>query len=297
MRLALASLCCSFSLFGLLAQLPVTKVFAFDFQQRDTAFSFSNPRYLSAFNPYGYNNQPAFVDDNTLLMAVQYPDMPQPDLFSFDLKNRSQTRVTRTLSGEYSPAPIGDGSHFSAVRQEYVGKDTVIRLWRFPANRIDNGEPIFPYLNGLAYYEWLSSRQLAVFLTGAVSKLAIISLGSTSAIPVQENIGRTFRRLPNGNLLFVRKEVQAGGGWALMELNLYRLTDPPRLVGSTLVGQEDFTVLRDGSLLAGAGSKLYHFDPIRNPSWREVVDFRFYGLKKISRLTTNQRGTLVLVAE
>lgn len=297
MRLALASFCFAFSLSSLMAQLPVTKVFAFDFQQRDTSFSFSNPRYLSAFNPTGYNNQPAFVDDNTLLLAVQYPNMPQPDLFSFDLKNKTQTRVTRTLSGEYSPAPIGDGSQFSAVRQEYVGRDTVIRLWRFPANRIDNGEPIFPYINGLAYYEWLSSRQLAVYLTGPVSKLAILSIGSTSAIPVQENIGRTFRRLPNGNLLFIRKEVQPGGGWALMELNLYRLNEAPRMVGSTLVGQEDFTVLRDGTILAGSGAKLYHFDPVRNPTWREIVDFRFYGLNKISRITTNQKGTLVLVAE
>ncbi|MEL6274240.1 MAG: hypothetical protein AAFU03_03900, partial [Bacteroidota bacterium] len=106
----------------LLAQLPVTKVYALDFTRRDTSFTFTNPRYLTAFNPYGYNNQPSFIDDHVLLMAVQYPDMPQPDIFSFDLRQQTQTRVTRTRSGEYSPQPVGDGSRFSAVRQEYVGQ-------------------------------------------------------------------------------------------------------------------------------------------------------------------------------
>lgn len=297
MRLLLASTL-SFSIALVLqAQLPVTKVFAFDYQQRDTSFTFTKPRYLSAFNPYGYNNQPAFIDDQVLLMAVQYPDMPQPDIFSLDLAKKEQTRVTRTLSGEYSPNSIGDGTYFSAIRQEYVGRDTIIRLWRFPSNRIDNGEPVFPYINGIAYHEWLSSRQLAVFLTGAVSKLALISVGSTNPIPIQENVGRTFRRLPNGNLAFVSKMPQTGGGWALMEMNLYRLSDPPRFLCATLPGQEDFTVLRDGSFLAGSGTKLYRFDPVNHPSWQEIVDFRFYGLRNISRLTTNNKGTLVIVAE
>lgn len=297
MRLLFTSSFLLFSMLGLFAQLPVTKVFAFDYQQRDTSFTFTKPRYLSAFNPYGYNNQPAFIDDHLLIMAVQYPDMPQPDIFSLNLKTKEQTRVTRTLSGEYSPKPIGDGAAFSAIRQEYVGKDTIIRLWRFPTNRIDNGEPVFPYINGIAYHEWISSRQLAVFLTGAVSKLALISLGSTQPIPIEENVGRTFHRLPNGNLAFVSKAPQLGGGWSLMEKNLYRLADPPRLLGRMLTGQEDFTVLRDGSFIAGSGSKLYRFDPINNPNWEEIVDFRFYGIRNISRITTNNRGTMVIVAE
>jgi hypothetical protein len=78
-----------------MAQLPVTKVYAFDFQRRDTTFNFSNPQYLSSFNPFGYNNQPSFIEDDVLMMAVQYPDMPQPDVFSFDLSTKTQANWRR----------------------------------------------------------------------------------------------------------------------------------------------------------------------------------------------------------
>lgn len=281
----------------LAAQLPVTKVYAFDFQRRDTSFTFSNPRYLTGFNPSGYNNQPEFVDDQELMMAVQYPDMPQPDIFAFDLSAKTQTRVTRTRSGEYSPAPIGDGTRFSAVRQEYVGQDTIIRLWEFPANRIDNGRPVFRDLNGVGYYEWLSSRQLALFLVGGPNQLAVATIGSSRPVVIAENIGRSFHRLPNGNLAFVQKGALPSAPWMIMEKSLYRLNDPARNIGETLPNQEDFTVLSDGTLLMGKGSKLYHFDPIRDRRWREIVDLRFYGIRKISRLTTNGKGILALVSE
>ncbi|MEM9835556.1 MAG: hypothetical protein AAF828_03590 [Bacteroidota bacterium] len=280
-----------------LAQLPVTKVYAFDFQRRDTAFTFSNPQYLTAFNPYGYNNQPSFIDDHVLMMAVQYPDMPQPDIFSFDLRQKTQSRVTRTRSGEYSPKPIGDGTFFSAVRQEYIGRDTFIRLWRFPTNRIDNGQPVFQYLNGTGYYEWLNSSNLALFLVGNPNQLAITRVGSEKPVVVAENVGRSFHRLPNGNLAYVYKGDTPSSPWVVAEQNLYRLNEPGRIITETLPNAEDFTVLADGSFIMGAGSKLFHFDPIRSSNWREIVDLRFYGIRNISRITTNGKGVLALVSE
>ncbi|MEM7572522.1 MAG: hypothetical protein AAF433_06460 [Bacteroidota bacterium] len=279
----------------LAAQLPVTKVFLFDYEQRDTTFTFSEPRFLTAFNEYGYNNQPNFVDQHTLLMAVQLPDMPQPDVFSFDLRNRTRSRVTRTISGEFSPKPIGSSDRFSAVRQEFVGQDTVLRLWEFPLNRINNGRPVFKYLTGVGYYEWINDRQLALFLLGAPNQLAIASADTDQPIGIARNVGRTFSRLPNGNLLYVQKA--DAGPWMLMQKNLYRLSDEPRPYGETLPQQEDFTVLRDGSLLMAQGSKIFHYDPIRARRWREVVDLRFYGIRNISRLATDGGKQIAIVSE
>lgn len=292
--LTLPFYCC---LFGLLAQLPVTKVFTFDFQRRDTAFTFTNPQYLTGFNPNGYNNQPSFVENDVLLMAVQYPEMPQPDIFSFNLTKRTQTRVTRTRSGEYSPKPIGDGRKFSAVRQEYVGRDTILRVWEFPTNRLDNGRPLFPNLNGTGYYSWLNSRQLALFLTGSPSQLVVGDLATQKTTQITGMPGRCFERLPNGNLLFVQKGNSPTEPWMLMEQNLYRLNEPPRALINTLPGSEDFLVLNDGTILMGNGSKLYHYNPILGGDWRAVVDLRFYGITKISRLAHNERGKIAVVSE
>ncbi|MTB50221.1 hypothetical protein [Lewinella sp. W8] len=279
---------------SLAAQLPNTQVYVFDIAQKDTSLVFSKPRYLTAFNQLGYNNQPHWLDRNVLMMSVQLPEMEQPDIFSFDLNTNTRTRMTRTRSGEYSPKAIGDGRKFSAVRQEYLGRDTVLRLWEFPANLTDNGRPVFKYINGIGYYEWLNSSQLALFIVGNPNTLAIASADSDRPRVLATEAGRCFKRLPNGNLAYVSK---AEPGWTLVEQNLYRLNDPPRLVTTVVQGSEDFAILRDGSYLMAGGSKIFRFDPIRSPQWTEVVDLRFYGIKNITRLESNGFGQLAIVAE
>jgi len=293
MRNLICLFCCLLFSAALSAQLPNTQVFVFDMAQRDTTITFSNPKYLTAFNQRGYNNQPYWQDRNVLLMSVQLPEMEQPDVFSFNLNTMTRTRMLRTRSGEYSPKSLGDGRKFSAIRQEYIGQDTVLRLWEFPTNLSDNGRPVFKYINGIGYYEWLNSVQVAMFLVGNPNTLAMASADSDRPRTLANNVGRCFKRLPSGNLAYVSKETPS---WTIVEQNLYRLTDAPRQVTTCIQGSEDFAVLPDGSYLMGGGSKIYRYDPIRAPRWKEVVDLRFYGIRNISRIESNGFGKLAIVA-
>lgn len=293
MRHLLATLFCLLTLSALQAQLPKTQVYVFDIATGDSTVTFSQPKYLTAFNKLGYNNQPHWQDRNVLLMSVQLPEMEQPDVFSFDLNAKTRTRMTRTRAGEYSPKAMGDGRKFSSVRQEYLGQDTVLRLWEFPANLSDNGRPVFKYINGIGYYEWLNSVQLALFLVGNPNTLALANADTDNPRTLANNVGRCFKRLPNGNLAFVSKETPS---WTIVEQNLYRLNERPRVVATCIQGSEDFAILRDGSYLMAGGSKIYRFDPIRAPRWKEVVDLRFYGIRNISRLSSNGFGKLAIVS-
>lgn len=293
MRILLSLLFCLIYSLTLAAQLPGTQVYVFDIAEGDSTITFTKPQYLTAFNQRGYNNQPYWLDRNVLLLSVQQPEMQQPDIFSFDLNTRNKTRMTRTVSGEYSPKGMGDGRKFSAIRQEYIGRDTVLRLWEFPSNLQGNGRPVFKYINGIGYYEWLNSAQLALFIVGTPNTLALASADTDRPRTLANNVGRCFKRLPNGNLAYVSKETPS---WTLVEQNLYRLTDAPRPVTTCINGSEDFAILRDGSYLMAGGSKIYRFDPIRNPQWKEVVDLRFYGIKSISRIESNGFGKLAIVA-
>lgn len=294
MRQLLCLLICLAGCLNLQAQLPNTHVYVFDIVPGDSTVAFSKPMFLTAFNQNGYNNQPFWQDRNKLLLSVQLPEMEQPDVFSFDLTAKTQTRMTRTRSGEYSPKALGDGRRFSAIRQEYTGRDTILRLWEFPTNLSNNGRPVFKYIAGVGYYEWLNSSQLALFLVGNPNTLALASADSDSPRTLANNVGRCFKRLPNGNLAYVSKQTPS---WSIVEQNLYRLNDAPRVITSCIQGAEDFTILSDGSYLMAGGSKVYRFDPIRSPRWKEVVDLRFYGIKNISRIETSGFGKIAIVAE
>jgi hypothetical protein len=277
----------------LLAQPPATRLYVFDLQVRDTTVLLSEPRYLSAFNPDGYNNQPYWTDRNTLYASVALPSMAQPDIYHFDLAARTRRRLTATESGEYSPKRTPEGSRFTAIRQEYLDRDTVLRLWEFPTGLQNNGRPVFTDRAGMGYYEWLNNSQLALYMVDDQA-LVMASVNGSEPRPIATQTGRTFTRLSNGNLVYVDKSRQP---WRLMEKNLYELNSEPTEIAPMLEGTEDFTVLTDGSYLAGSGDKLYRLQPQQDKRWHPVVELSTYDLGRISRLTYNGQDKIAIVAE
>ncbi len=275
------------------AQAPATQLYVFDLKAGDTSVVLTNPRYLTAFNPAGYNNHPNWADDDRLYASVMTPDMSEPDVYLFDLSTNVRTRLTQTSSGEYSPKNRGSQGRFSAVRQEVSGQDTILRLWEFPVDRADNGQPVLSSLAGIGYYEWLNNTQLALFMVEQPNRLVLASSNGDVPRTLATNTGRTFHRLTNGNLVYVDKNTTP---WRLMEQNLYRTDEAAVLVAEMPEETEDFVVLPDGNYLAGVDSKLYRLGTGDGARWQQVVDLTFYGLRDITRLALNRDGQLALVA-
>ena len=117
-------------------QLPVTHLYLFDFNQKsDSLFECTNPKYLTDFNRFGYNNQPFFVGNDVLFLTCQFPmDTTQTDIYALNLGTKKQkSQITVTPESEYSPTIIPKGNaggslEFSAIRVEMDGTQ---RLWRF----------------------------------------------------------------------------------------------------------------------------------------------------------------------
>lgn len=221
------------TLTGVAAQAPESQLFVFDIRVGDTLISLTNPRYLSGFNPRGYNNHPSWAGRDQLYASIKTPDMTQPDIYRFDLNTRERTRLTQTESGEYSPRRMFNAGRFSAVRQEYAGQDTVLRLWEFPTDLSDNGQPVFTTTNGIGYYEWLNNNQLALFMVQNPNQLVLVSSNGDAPRTLATNTGRTFTRLTNGNLVYVDKSTSP---WQLVEKNLYRMEEAPRVIGPMVGG-------------------------------------------------------------
>lgn len=293
-RILYLLLCSLFLCASASGQAPQTQLYVFDLRTGDTTITLSNPRYLSSFNPVGYNNQPSWVSQDVLYASVKMPDQAQTDIYRFDLANNTRQRLTDTEAGEYSPKPVKGANRFSAVRQEFRSQDTVLRLWDFPTDLSDNGRPLFPSLNGIAYYEWLNNDQLAVLMRQEPMSLMMMSASGTAPRTLATEAGRTFTRLTNGNLVYVDKSRTPH---QLVEKNLYRLEEPATDIGPMLTGTEDFIVLPDGSYLAGRDHKLYRLQPDQEIGWREVVDLSHYNITRISRLALNNQGQLAVVAE
>lgn len=279
--------------------LPVSNIYMFEFEEKsDSVFVFSNPKYLTAFNSMGYNNQPSFVGRSNLYFTVQFSDdTTQTDIFSVDFLAETLTQITATAESEYSamelPRPTDELSlskfspRFSCVRVEMDGVSQ--RIWEFPLDRSTNGEPIFDDLTNVGYYLWVVQNALAIFQVGAPHNLSIVNRVSGRKKNITANIGRCFQPMPKGNMAFVHK---LGNSWLIKELD--PRTSRTTLLTGTLPGSEDFVALKDGTLIMGNGSKLYKFHKGIDSGWKEIADLSYYGIQNISRLAVKGKRIAIV---
>jgi hypothetical protein len=279
------------------AQLPKSNIYLFDVKQvSDSTYNFTNAKWLTQFNERGYNNQPSFFSPTQLYISVQTPNEDQSDLYMLDLNKKTKVKITETPEGEFSAKRMLDYYSFSAIRQEYTGRDTLTRLWQFPIDRLSNGHPVFKYLTNIGYYHWLSGTEVAVFVVENPNYLAIANTRTDDIVSVATNIGRCFTKLPNGNLVYVQKG-EYTDEWFLMEKNLYRSNQEPKSIIHTLRGSEDFALLPDGTFVMGRGSKLFKFNQFIDKDWVEIADLRYYDIRNISRLAISPDYKIAIVAD
>jgi hypothetical protein len=264
-------------------------------QNADSTFTPSGPRFLSKFNPRGYNNQPNFFSDNELYVVTQsIGDTTQTDILALDLLMSTQTRVTATpLTAEYSPTLMPGSARFSCIRVE---EDGTQRVWSFPLDRSDNGRPEFPRLTGIGYHCWLRDTLAAFFVVGengGPHTLQVAGIRAQKLQRIGSNIGRCLLRTPRGQLAFISKTTDQI--WFLKTWD--PATGKQEIVIKVPAGIEDFAILPDGTYLTGSGPRLYQYKPGWQTDWKEIANLERYGVRSITRLAVSRNRKLVVVVE
>jgi hypothetical protein len=268
------------------SQLPRTSVYCFDMDKTGSLIDFKNARFLTAFNPTGYNNQPQWINNNELYIAVQTPyDTNQTEIYSLSLLNNVLTQVTATRESEYSPTLMPDRRNISCIRVDATQYGTQ-RLWSYPIDRTNIGRDLLPLHQDIGYHCWLNDKKVALFIVnGNNNYLKIVNVEDQSSIQLAGGIGRSMARLSDGKIAFVQKATPQT--WYIKALDPVTYTS--EIIIQTLPGSEDFEVLPDGTFLMGNGGKLFTYK-YGNPEnqWFEIADLTKYGLYNIKRLTVSR---------
>ncbi len=306
---------CAFT-FQFWAQAPASNVYVFDMARKgDSSFLFTRPRFMTYFNASGYNNHPFFISSDEFLFASRQPNESEPDILRINLRDSSMTYLTKTAEGEYSPktAPFDyERDAYYAIRMEFVGKDTLLRLWKMPTDptQVQYASRVFPVFKDLinvGYYEFGSGGQVALHLNSSPSgtnalALGQLNMGATSLpVTVASNIGRCFRFIAYpAQLVFLQKN--PGAEDMLMSLELGYSAAPnsnntrqAKPLIAPLPGSQDFAVLSDGTLLMASGSRLFKFKAQSDKEWVPVADFSGYQLNQITRLEVNRDNNRIIL--
>lgn len=262
-----------------------TEVYLFDLILYKEKYEISNPINISDNN--GYDNQPYFLKkSNDILFSSTRNG--QTDIVRYNIKDKKKKWITNTKGSEYSPIQIGNSDFFSAIRLDENG-DQFLYKYHF---KNDIVKLLVPNLK-IGYYSWVNDNQLLSFVLGDPPSMQSIFLKEEINKIIDENIGRSFHKIPGTDLMsFIKKDRV----WSIMSIDLK--TGHVDKIIETLEGSEDFSWTPQKVIFMGKGNKMFKYDPYRDNKWIFVTDLSLYGLSNITRIAiSNDASRLAIVVE
>ncbi|MCH7523957.1 MAG: hypothetical protein IIC74_02835 [Bacteroidetes bacterium] len=266
---------------------PDTDVFLFDLNIKNGAFELSNMKNIS--DNKGYDNQPSFMDNNTIFFAGARNG--QTDIVKYTINYDSKIYINRTEGSEYSPLKIPSQKAVSAIR---LDKDGTQKLYKYSLRNGESEVLVDDIVIG--YHTWYNDSILvsSVLENGGMS-LYTTNFETQENFKVEANVGRSLHKIPNTNLVsYISKANDSL--WEIKSLNL--VSGKTKFITNTLSKSEDMCWLPNGTVLMGKDDMLYSFTPNKDVEWVEVASIKDYGITNITRLAVNPDGTkLALVGE
>ncbi|WP_420322951.1 nuclear transport factor 2 family protein [Flagellimonas sp.] len=264
-----------------------TDIYLFDLSMDKGNPVLTNPKNIS--NNEGYDNQPSFLNNNTVLFSSTRAD--QTDIRKFNIEAGSTSSwISNTPTGsEYSPLKIPGKNAVSAIRLDLDGLQL---LYEYD---MKTGESMPILDKKVGYHLWYNDHLLiTTVLVENRMDLFISDLQEGTTRLVQKNVGRSLSKIPDSELIsFISK---SSTPWQIKSFDpnigaIDKITDVPK-------ESQDFCWLNATTILTGIGKSLMKFDTETEDEWSSVIQFQLEEINNISRIAINENRTrLAFVAE
>ena len=265
------------------------EIFLMDVSFSETEFTISNFRNIS--NNQGYDSQPSFANNNTLLYSRT--QQGQTDIARYIISEKNYYWINHSTSGgEYSPQSFPKSKNVAAVRLDTSGLQ---RLYKYDFKTMESTLLIEELQ--VAYYSFFDKKTiLSSVLSGNNLDLVISNLSKKTNDTLIENVGRSIHKVPNTKDTMSYTSINEEGNMDIFQLDMKSLES--FFVAELPIGIQDHIWLDDSRLLIGSLDKLYMLDFFGSEDWKLVADLSEYNIKEITRLAVSPDGTkLAIVAE
>jgi WD40-like Beta Propeller Repeat len=265
-----------------------SEIYLFDLKISKDKMVLKYARNIS--NHKGYDNQPYFDPDKSVLYYVSADTSGRTNLHSYNYSTGVSSNVTNSPEREYSPTVTPDKKFISCIIQRDNG---ALDVGKYPVA----GGPPLVVINNLTvgYHAWVDDKNLIAFVLGEPNTLRWISTENGEDTVLAENIGRSLHVIPtSGDLSFVQKTSSA---WSIKKLD--KRTKKITALTETIQEKEDLSWSPDGRIVMSDGQKLFFTWPKTKGEWKEIEMDTQASLKGISRISINSRGDkmAIVVAE
>lgn len=263
-----------------------TEVFLLDITRSNDKIELTNLRNIS--NNEGYDNQPSFYDDNTVLFSSTRNN--QTDIKSYNINKDEILWITNTSFGsEYSPLKTPNKETVSAVRLDENGLQ---RLYQYNVET-EKSEMLLKDLK-VGYYVWHNQNILvSSVLVNDKMDLIISNLKDNSNLTLHKNVGRSLHKIPNSNLIgFISFE---NNSTIIKSLN--PITGDIKSIKSLPIPITDICWLSENTILIPDGKIIAQFNTSKD-SMSILHHFKEDEINGISRISISPDGKfLALVSE
>ncbi len=266
-----------------------TEIFLMDVSFSETEFTISNFRNIS--NNEGYDSQPSFSDNNTILYSRTHQG--QTDIARYVISENNYYWINHSTSGgEYSPQSFPKSKNVTAVRLDTTGLQ---RLYEYDFKTMESSLLIENLQ--VAYYLFYDKKTiLSSVLSGNNLDLVISNLSKKTNDTLVQNVGRSIHKVPNSKEEMSYTSVNEDRNMDIFQLDMKTLES--FFVAELPIGIQDHIWLDESKLLIGSLDKLYMLDFFGSEDWKLVADLSEYNIKEITRLAVSPDGTkLAIVAE
>lgn len=263
-----------------------TEIHLFDINSEDGQWKVTNGKNIS--NNDGYDSQPYFYDENTILFASNRNG--QTDIVKYSIDSKAKRFINNTPNGgEYSPQRIPKSKDVSAVRLDNNG------LQRFYQYNFKTGKSKEVIKNLIVAYPMWYTKNLVIssVIVNDTLELYISDLKKNTNISIAKQTGRSFHKIPNSNLVSFMK--QNGKKWEVWSLNPFS-KETKKIV--SIGKSQDVCWLPNGTLLIAYQNMIFQYNSKTDKEITVFHQFENENINNISRIMANPEGTkLAIVAE
>ncbi|MCW5517037.1 nuclear transport factor 2 family protein [Muriicola sp. Z0-33] len=270
-----------------LAAQPNTEVYLANLKGQETTIVLSDLKNISQNE--GYDNQPSFLDNNTLLYAATRNG--QTDILNYNLQTGEKKWLSNTPDGsEYSPLKIPSQNAVSAIRLDKDGKQLL-----YSYDLSTGKSEVLIAQKKIGYHVWHSANILvATVLVDNRMDLVVINTSDMTTRVYQKNVGRSLHKIPNSNLVsYISKQNET---WQIKSL------DPVNGTTKDLMalppGIEDMVWLQDNTALVAKGSAIARSNPENTGQWELFHSFQEKEINNLTRMAISpNQQFLALVSD
>ncbi|MDT0552469.1 hypothetical protein [Urechidicola vernalis] len=252
-----------------------TEVYIFDISIEQEFVMISNGKNVS--NNPGYDSQPSFIDNNTLVFSSTNND--QTDIALYNIKKDKKRWVQETQSSEFSPTKVINEDAISLIKQ---GLDNTQKLYKYGINDSTQIALVEDLIVG--YHTWINGETaaLAILENNGLS-LNIYNTKTKENETVVTNIGRSLHKIPKSDLIsYIDKSEPQ---WKIMSFNTTSKSSD--FIINVIESSEDVFWTSKGILVTGVDNKIYKFEPNKDEDWVKIGTLKDESLTNITRISIN----------